>query len=166
MINNSFSNIRKREKNDVFYTPENLSRKLISSVPVKPLELCFDPFKGQGSFFDNMRKPSVWGEIEEGRDFFEFDSQVDWIISNPPFSMITKILEHSMKISRKGFGYILPTYSLTTPRLELIRKGGFSVSKIIYFRTPKSWEFGYSTHFVLFQRDYPSIIEVLEEVFV
>ena len=136
MINNSFSNIRKREKNDVFYTPENLSRKLISSVPVKPLELCFDPFKGQGSFFDNMRKPSVWCEIVEG------------------------------KISRKGFGYILPTYSLTTPRLELIRKGGFSVSKIIYFRTPKSWEFGYSTHFVLFQRDYPSIIEVLEEVFV
>lgn len=164
-LNTSSTKIKGRPANDVFFTPESLSRDLISSVPIEDLDLCLDPFKGQGAFFNNLPSPSVWCEIEEGRDFFDFDSQVDWIISNPPFSMISKTLEHSMKICRKGFGYILPSYALTMPRIEMVRKEGFSVSKIVYFRVPKCWNFGFASHFVLFTKNASSDIRIIEEVF-
>lgn len=48
-----------------------------------------------------------WCEITEGRDFFAWNEQVDWIISNPPYSLFKEWLIHSFDICQ-NIVYLIP----------------------------------------------------------
>ena len=93
--------------NDKIYTPVKIAKEMISFYDLKGIVL--DPFKGGGVFYDNL--PSHverhWCEIEDGEDFFEFDEQVDWIISNPPYSLFDEVMKHSYEIA-KNIVYLVP----------------------------------------------------------
>jgi len=40
-----------------------------------------------------------WCEVRSGRNFFDFNEHVDWIITNPPYSIIAQFEEHAMRIA-------------------------------------------------------------------
>lgn len=42
---------------------------------------------------------AMWCEIAEGRDFFAWSYPVDWIMTNPPFSLLREFLRHSMTVA-------------------------------------------------------------------
>lgn len=155
-ISKSGNNIRLRSlPNDVIFTPEGLALDLINEIGFTSKDYLLDPFKGEGAFFNQFgTNKKEWCEINEGRDFFKRCEieKADWIISNPPFSLITPILQKSMKCCKIGFGYIMPSYALTYPRILMCEKEGFRLSKIVYFKNPKEWGFGFQCHFVIFQR--------------
>ncbi|MGL5752184.1 MAG: hypothetical protein ACRCXT_16745 [Paraclostridium sp.] len=64
-------------------------------------------------------------DIAKGQDFFNYNEKVDYIISNPPFSILTEVLEHSFKISDNVI-YLIPLYKLfaSNKRLDLVDKFG------------------------------------------
>ena len=106
--------------NDTVYTPPKIAKEMISFYNLKGIVL--DPFKGGGVFYDNL-PPNVerhWCEIDEGVDFFEFNKQVDWIISNPPYSIYEEVMNHSYKIS-KNIVYLVP-FSKVVSSLGRIKK--------------------------------------------
>ena len=142
------------ESNDELYTPSSLSLKLISEIEIEEGQSCYDPFFGTGSFFNNFppNPKNALTEINLGSDFFKYNVEHDWIISNPPFSQLTKILEHTMKLSRVGFAYIMPSYSLTCSRLKLINQFDFHIEKMIFFKNPKEWILGFQMIFVIFTK--------------
>ena len=125
--------------NDELYTPSSLSLKLISEIEIEEGQSCYDPFYGTGSFFNNFppNPKNALTEINLGSDFFKYNHEHDWIISNPPFSQLTKILEHTMKLSRVGFAYIIPAYSLNYSRLKLNKSLNFHNEKMVFFKNPK-----------------------------
>ena len=149
--------------NDELYTPSSLSKKLISEIEIEEGHSCFDPFFGTGSFFNNF-PPNVKNaltEINLGSDFFKYNHQHDWIISNPPFSQLTKILEHTMKLSKVGFAYIMPAYSLTHSRIKMINQFDFHIEKIVFFKNPKEWLLGFQMLFVIFTKSKnPSFVNL------
>ena len=49
-----------------------------------PNGLILEPCRGEG-VFTNIMPTAEWCEVREGRDFFDWDKPVDWIISNPPY---------------------------------------------------------------------------------
>ena len=102
MNNKGLINVR-NNPNDLIYTPSELSEKLISFIPIKENDILLDGFKGNGSFYNNFPESNKkdWCEIEEGRDFFCYNKKINWCISNPPFSMFTKILKKSSRSSRR-----------------------------------------------------------------
>lgn len=153
---NIFGNkVKHREiPNDVFYTPPDLAKKLIEITDITPDLHLYDPFMGEGVFYDNYPAENTkkWAEITKGRDFFQDNEKIDFIISNPPFSMLTDILIHSSNICRSGFGYIMPSYALSYSRIMKIREYGFSISKIVYFENPKEWKIGFQMIYVIFDK--------------
>ena len=129
-----------------------LARKCIAAVPVTPSDVLYDPFLGSGVFYETFPEanPKRFSEIELGLDFFAHKEAVDWIISNPPFSCLTRVLEHCAILCRKGFGLIILSTALTPRRLAQMSQRGFTLTKLAVCEV-KAW-FGFPCLFVVFER--------------
>jgi len=151
---NDLKNIRYGESNDELYTPISLSKKLIDHIGLKENDSCLDPFYGTGSFFNNFNsnEENDFCEINLGSDFFRYTKKHDWVISNPPFSQLTKVFQHTLMISKIGFAYILPSYSLSCNRIKMASDNGFYLSKLIHFKNPKEWMLGFQMVFAIFTK--------------
>ncbi len=84
-------------ENDLVYTPTNVAKVIVDMF--KPEGRCLDPSMGHGAFYDLLPEPKFWCEIQRGRNFYDFNENVDWIITNPPYSDFNKFLEHSFELS-------------------------------------------------------------------
>lgn len=94
-----------REK-DVVYTPDEVAKGIIDWL--RPTGICLDPCRGDGAFFRNLPLGALWCELSEGKDFFNFNERVDWILGNPPYSIFEEWLRHSFEIADE-VAYIVPT---------------------------------------------------------
>ena len=107
-----------KKANDKVYTPLPIAAKVIDLFPLHGKVL--DPFRGGGAFYDQIPDykgmdyiTKDWCEIEVGRDFFDYADKVDWIISNPPYSILDDVLEHSFEIA-DNVAYLLPLSKVFT----------------------------------------------------
>lgn len=98
-----------KRTNDKIYTPLKISKMIIDSLPIKEEDTLYDPFYGNGSFYEQFPKQNklYFSEIDLGKDFFEFETKVDWIISNPPYSIFDDVLKHSFEIA-ENVVYLIP----------------------------------------------------------
>lgn len=84
-------------KNDVVFTPDWLAEKICSLFPINGNVL--EPCKGEGVFLKYLPKNTEWCEIAEGRNFYDYQKKVDWIVTNPPYSDFNRFLKHSFELS-------------------------------------------------------------------
>lgn len=89
---------------DIVYTPRWVAKDMVEHFAPKGAVL--EPCKGKGVFMEFLPGAS-WCEIAEGRDFFAWRTPVDWVISNPPYSLTRKWFLHSYKIA-KNLVYLVP----------------------------------------------------------
>lgn len=86
----------------------------------------FRAVTGGGVFMKYLPANTEWCEIAEGRDFFAYDKQVDWIIGNPPFKLFYEFMEHSYKVA-KDIVYLLPAdkpFNVFATVLMIFKYGG------------------------------------------
>ena len=91
---------RNSPKADIVYTPRSLAKAIIDHHPLTGTVL--DPCRGARAFFDQFPNyvDARWCEIAEGRDFMHWQAPVDWIVTNPPWSMFRNFLVHSMRVTK------------------------------------------------------------------
>ena len=123
--------IKHRQKpNDVFITPEDLAKYHISMIEAEPSDIWFDPFKNTGNYYNNFPEHKVWCEILSGRDFFEYEGNVDIICSNPPYSILDKVLQKSVDLKPRVISYLIGINNLTTRRIEMMENNGYKITKL------------------------------------
>jgi len=86
-----------RNAYDFYPTPEWCYEKL--PIDWSQFKTAHEPCKGDGrivSFLQNKGIKTSWTEIQEGKDYFEWDGEVDLILTNPPFSIAREFIEHSI----------------------------------------------------------------------
>ena len=110
---------------DKVYTPENIAKLIINKFNLSGKVL--DPFKGQGAFYNNYPETvkKDWCEIDEGKDFFEYKEHVDWIVSNPPYSIYDEVMNHSFEIA-DNIVYLVPLNKIVSSlgRVKKIKEFG------------------------------------------
>ncbi len=165
-------------KDEVYYfhqTPELLAKELIKFVPLEPNDKVLEPFKGEGAFYnnlpDNIKKDFC--EIEEGKDYKEYNNEIDWIISNPPFcfdykpdgkkreNAYFKTLSHFSTKVNKGIAYLSNDRcfsSLTPKRMKELNDNGLYIHKIIVCSV-KKWRGRY--YFIIFKKQENKFIDFL-----
>ena len=138
---------------DIQYTPTSVARQLIDITTIQGTSI-LDPCSGKGAFYDAFPDDMVkaYCEIEMGSDFFDWTEPVHWVISNPPFSQLTRWIEHTLNVATVGFAYIMPTYSLTHQRLRLIESFGFYCEKTVIIENPKQWNVGFAMGYYVFKK--------------
>ena len=91
-------------KNDEVYTPDWCAADIVAWF--KPTGRILEPCKGYGAILKYL-PDADWCEISEGKDFFAWVEPVDWIVSNPPYSIFKEWLAHSFKIA-PNIVYLMP----------------------------------------------------------
>ena len=78
----------RRTMNDDIKTNPIFAKKVIDyfSPQFKKSDTFMEPCRGDGAFYDNLPELKDWCEIDEGKDFLEYDCKCDWIITNFPWS--------------------------------------------------------------------------------
>jgi len=84
---------------DVIMTPEDSAIAIIEYF--NPTGIILEPCRGTGNIYNNLPQTKLWCEISQGKDFFDFNEKVDWIITNPPYSIYDKFLEHSIDLAEE-----------------------------------------------------------------
>lgn len=119
---------------DIFYTPEGLVKEIMSIInsDLKEGDKVLDGFYGKGVFFNNYPNYIIkdFTEIEMEKDFFKYKDKVDYCISNPPYSILNNVINHTIDIVNKGFGYLLHIHALTHARLRKLEERGFYLRRI------------------------------------
>lgn len=149
--------------NDNVQTPPELGKKIINHY--NPTGKILEPCRGNGlGFYQYMPTDALWCELTEGKNFFDFDEKVDWIITNPPFSKLRHFLEHSMSISNNIVFLCLVPNAFYRARIELSRKHGFGIKELIYIpqQKPPFPKFGFQLGTVYWQKGWEGDIKVTD----
>lgn len=94
---------------DVVYTPDWCARDMVEYF--QPAGRVLEPCRGGGAFMRYLPPDAFWCEIAEGRDFFAWSDPVDWIITNPPYSLTREFLRHAIAVS-DNVVFLLPARNI------------------------------------------------------
>ena len=121
---------------DIVMTPVETAVDVINHFA--PTGTILDPCRGTGAFYDNFPTTSQkdWCELSEGKDFFDYNNKVNWIITNPPWSKIKPFIIHSMTIADDIVYLISINHYSTKARLRLIYENGFRIQEIYCVKMP------------------------------
>ena len=130
-------------KNDEFYTP------LYAVIPIekhlKPNSKIWCPFDTENSifvkYFNKCGHTVVNTHLDNGGDFFNLkpDEDIDYIISNPPYSLKAEVLERLFSFN-KPFAMLLGVVGIfeSQRRFEMFRDNDFEVMymnrRVSYFK--------------------------------
>lgn len=141
--------------NDDFNTPHKLCRQCIDKLPLNRNTTTLEPCRGSGNFYHLLANTKRdWCEIKEGRDFFDYRGHVDWIITNPPWSLARRFLIKSMQVS-DNIGFLITINHIVAlkARWRDIRSCGFRITKIYLVNTPKEFpQSGFQLGFCIIQK--------------
>jgi len=157
-MNKTNDKIKKRIiPNDIFITPLQLAKNHIDMIQYNKDDIWYDPFKNDGSYYNQFpNENKLWSEILNGKDFFEFNEKVSIICSNPPYSVMDKVLKKSIELNPYTISYLIGINNLTTKRIEYMEKAGYYITKIHLTKVYK-W-FGMSV-IVIWEKNKNGIID-------
>ncbi len=128
-------------KNDEFYTPSYAVIPILKYLNKNSTIWC--PFDTKESLFVKILKAEghnvINTHIINGEDFFEIDKQCDYIISNPPYSLKTEVLQRLFELD-KPFAMLLGVVGLfeSQKRFEMFRDNNFEIlymnRRVSYFK--------------------------------
>ena len=146
---------------DLVMTPDWLALDILNNFSISGRYL--DPSRGNGAFFNQVNLDDKdWCELSEGKDFLDYTQQVDWIVTNPPWSKMRNFLKKGMEVS-ENVVYLTTINHYTTKRRMLdMREMGFGVKEIFCVPTPsKPWPaLGFQLGAIHLQKGYLGNIEI------
>lgn len=85
--------------NDVVFTPDWLAKQIVRMYDLDMKSSVLEPCKGEGAFTQYLPKAD-WCEIAEGKNFYDYDNKVEWIVTNPPYSDYNRFLDHAFELAQ------------------------------------------------------------------
>jgi len=118
---------------DVVQTPLEMARRIVTHFG--PRGRILEPCRGAGNFLKCM-EGADWCEIQEGRDFFEWEAPVDWIVTNPPWSQVRPFLNHAMEVAENIVFLMTVNHVWTKARLRDVRERSYGIREIALVEMP------------------------------
>lgn len=134
--------------NDKVYTPQHIVQDVLSYYKdyITNEQTIMEPFKGSGNFYNELKTlskyPVKWCEIDDGVDFFACNERVDWIITNPPYSIFKEVLPKCLEVADNNI-LVIPVNKLlsSVPRLMDIKRAGYGIKEVFYLGSGRQLKF-------------------------
>lgn len=143
--------------NDVVMTPIKIAQQTISFYDIPAGSMILDPCRGEGAFYDNYPTECEkdWCEIVEGRDFLDYEGHVDWIITNPPYSIFDDFLNKALDVS-DNVVFLVPLSKMVSSfrRIRRVFEYGGIVSIDLISASKCGFPFGFPACAFYMKRDY------------
>lgn len=134
---------KNKPEQDIVMTPPALAKAIVNYLPLEGDVL--DPCRGEGAFLNAIRDlgdnsfvtGNCYCELSEGLDFFNHTQKVDWIVSNPPWSIYRKFCQHAYEIADNIAFLITVNHDLgLKARIRDMEEADFGIKEIIMLDTP------------------------------
>lgn len=121
-----------------------------------------EPCKGEGVFLKYLPADTMWCEITEGRNFYDFESittlpkpRIDWIVTNPPYSDFNRFLAHCFELA-DNIVLLVPVAKMfkSMGTLKAILEYGNFVSIHILPASKAGFPFGFPCAVYFLKREY------------
>lgn len=135
-------------------TPQYVADDIIKFF--KPEGVILEPCRGSGSFYNTLPDGTLWCEITEGVDFFNFEGHVDWLITNPPYSIFDKWLDKSLDTA-DNLVFLIPVNKVLSSLKKLKKIYEFGgIEHIRYYGTGRDigFPFGFPVGAVYIKKNY------------
>ena len=138
---------KKVEKDkDIVMTKEDMAKHLINQIKFNENDIVIDPCRGKGAFYDNLPNnvEKIWCEINEGKDYLEFNGKVDITLSNPPFvprKLFWSFMQKSMETTNREIYWLVNMSSLnvfTPKRLQEMKEKNWYIQSF-HVVSDKRW---------------------------
>ncbi len=111
---------------DLVYTTPVVAAAIVGRY--NPTGRVLDPCEGGGAF-SSLIPGCLTCEITKGTDFFAWTELVDWIIGNPPYSILNEWLAHSFTLAQ-DIVYLLPIAKVFGSRVRLKAVSDFGLVEV------------------------------------
>ncbi len=145
---------------DVVMTPEPIAKVVVEHY--NPTGSILEPACGTGNILKYLPE-AEWCEISKGKDFFDFNKQVDWIITNPPYSIYDKFLEHCFEVADNVVLIVPIAKAFKSLKTESIIEdyGGLKEIWLMGGGNSLGFNFGFPSGCLYYKRDYRGDIKYL-----
>ena len=131
---------------DIVMTNPEMAKHLINTITFHKGDIVMEPCRGKGAFYNNLPDDieKVWCEVNEGRNYFDFDGIVDITLSNPPFvprKLFWGFMLKSMDTTRKEIYWLINISAMnvfTPKRLNIMKDKGWYIQSQ-YIVADKRW---------------------------
>ena len=123
-------------REEFHYTSEEMVIELLKITPIDESDTVLDAGSGKNKvWYKNLKNKEKYEcEIEDGVNFFDWTTKVDWVVGNPPFHIGWPFLSHAISIANKGVAFLgnlnFLNSTLLPNRLEYLADKGFYVKRI------------------------------------
>ena len=131
--------VNKSRKNygDIWMTPPDLAQSIVNHFVCSGTFL--DPARGDGAFYNAYPGDKDWCEVSEGRDFLTWTTPANWIVTNPPWSIIRKFLKKAYELG-DNVVFLMPVYHIfTSARYRDMIQAGFGIKEICMVKPPDNF---------------------------
>ena len=122
----------------------------------QPDGVVLEPCRGSGNFYYQLPGRKQWCEIKEGKDFFDWSKPVDWIITNPPYSIYDHFLHHAFEVADNVvfFAPIAKAFKSNKVQSMVLEYGG--LREIVYMGSGArhGFAFGFPVGCLHYKRGY------------
>ena len=149
----------KSTASDSVMTLPNIAQLIIEKF--KPYGLILEPCRGSGNIYNLLPEPKDWCEIMDGRDFMDYHKKVDWIITNPPYSIYDKFLSHCFDVADNVVLLVPIAKAFKSMKIEAMvdEYGGLKEIFLIGSGTKCGFAFGFPTGCLYYKRKYKGSIK-------
>ena len=137
----------KRKESDFYETPYSMTRKFLQAYPLPQHFNILEPACGNKAIVKVLEEAGYGGEratgflrysdLSQGINFLTWEySTVDWVITNPPFSIFQEWVKKCKEVSRVGFSLLLPLSYLHGQKRydeKIFRDPTFPLTRIYVF---------------------------------
>lgn len=141
--------------NDVVMTLPQSAQQIMNHY--NPQGTILEPCRGTGIFY-NLMDPNKrdWCEISEGVDFFDYSKKVDWIITNPPFSIFDDFLKKSFEVADNVVFFCPLNKVFKSMKIDRMIQQYGGIAEVIHMGGGgrHGFPFGFATGCIYYKRGY------------
>ena len=151
-------------QSDRVMTPINIAQTIVKHFV--PIGKTLEPCKGTGNIYNLLPQGSDWCEIDEGRDFFGYKEKVDWIITNPPYSIYDKFLEHCFELADNVVMLVPLAKAFKSMKIERLvdSYGGLREIWLIGSGSKCGFSFGFPVGCLYYKKNYRGEIKYVKSL--
>ena len=138
---------------DCVQTPNHIAELIVKRY--SPSGKILEPCCGDGAFLKHI-PGADWCEIKKGRDFFDYKHQVDWIITNPPYSIYDKFISHCFELSKNVVLLVPIAKAFKSMSIERLvdKYGGLKEIWLMGGGSKCGFSFGFPTGCLYYKKNY------------
>ena len=146
---------------DTVFTKNTTAQWIVNYF--NPQGSILEPAAGENAFYNAFKNEYKYRcEITDGIDFFQWNKNVDWIITNPPYSIYDSFLEKAFSVADNVVFFVPIAKAFKSNKIQnMVSKYG-GLKEIVYMGggSKHGFAFGFPVGCLHYQRGYTGLCKI------